>query len=73
MSHDAHNGHGNGAFAGGPLLPATANAPSGVKVLIVLGAVVVIVQGFFVTSSSGFGRVWPSAASATIDLPSPHL
>ena len=52
----------------GPL-PAHAGVTNGVKLLIVLGVLVSIMQGLFVGLSSPFGRVWPAANSAKIDLP----
>ena len=50
-------------------LPAHAGITNGVKLLIVLGVLVSIMQGLFVGLSSPFGRVWPAADSAKVDLP----
>ncbi len=52
----------------GPL-PAGAGVANGVKMLVVLGVLVSIMQGMFVGLSSPFGRVWPAADSAKVDLP----
>jgi hypothetical protein len=65
MSHDAHtaaNGHP-------PLLPATTEISAGVKLLVLLGVLASIMQGSFVVSASGWGRVWPAADSAKVQLP----
>ncbi len=50
-------------------LPAHAGITNGVKLLIVAGVLVSIIQGLFVGLSSPFGRVWPAADSAKVDLP----
>lgn len=52
-----------------PLLPATAQIANGVKLLIVVCFLLAVMQGAFVGMSSGFGRVWPAADSAKIQLP----
>jgi hypothetical protein len=62
----------------GPL-PAHAGVTGGVKLLILLGLLVSIMQGLFVAFAAApvfklddpapFGRVWPAADSAKIDLP----
>ncbi len=52
-----------------PPLPVTAGITNGVKLLIVGGVLLSILQGMFVGMSSGFGRVWPAADSAKIQLP----
>lgn len=56
-----------------PPLPASAGITNGVKVFLLLGILTSIMQGAFVMGSSGFGRVWPSEASAKLDLPPAHL
>jgi hypothetical protein len=50
-------------------LPAGASIANGVKLLVLLGILCSIMQGTFVAISSGFGRVWPAADSAKIQLP----
>jgi len=50
-------------------LPATSGVAFGVKVLVVGGMLLAIMQGSFVAASSGFGRVWPAADSAKAPLP----
>jgi preprotein translocase subunit SecY len=50
-------------------LPAHAGITNGVKLLILAGLLVSIMQGLFVGLSSPFGRVWPAADSAKVDLP----
>jgi hypothetical protein len=71
MSDDAHAIHGAGA--GNPPLPASAGIAIGVRILVVGGVVLAIMQGSFVVGSSAFGRVWPAAASAKIELPPMNL
>jgi len=56
-----------------PPLPASGGITFGVKLLLIGGIALAAMQGFFVTGSSGFGRVWPAEASAKIDLPPAHL
>ena len=70
MSHDAHTA--SGAADDLPPLPVTAGITFGVKLLIVGGVVLSLMQGAFVELSSGFGRVWPAANSAKVPLPPPH-
>jgi hypothetical protein len=67
MSHDVHT-------ASAPSdhdrpLPASAGVSAGVKLLVVAGVALCILQGSFVAAASGFGRVWPSANSVNIQLP----
>jgi hypothetical protein len=66
VSHDAHGAPG---AAEGPPLPTTAGIAMGVKVLVVGGMLLAILQGSFVAASSGFGRIWPAADSDKIGLP----
>lgn len=72
MTHGAHDPAG-AAGGGRPLLPASAGVSNGVKALIVAGVLVSIMQGLFVGFASPFGRVWPAADSAKIDLPPSHF
>jgi hypothetical protein len=65
MSHDAHGM----PDMGGEPLPATAGISFGVKLLVVGGVLLSIMQGSFVAAASPFGRVWPAADSAKIQLP----
>jgi hypothetical protein len=71
VSDDPHATHGAGA--GHPPLPATGGISFGVRLLVVGGVVLAIMQGSFVVGSSPFGRVWPAAASAKIELPPMNL
>jgi hypothetical protein len=50
-------------------LPASSNTTSGVKLLILLGVLVSIMQGSFVAGASPFGRVWPAADVVKVQLP----
>ncbi len=50
-------------------LPASSGTTGGVKLLIVAGVLVSIMQGAFVASASTFGRVWPAADVVKIQLP----
>jgi len=68
--HDAHAAAGAG---NGPLLAASTEISGGVKFLVLLGVLASIMQGSFVVAASGFGRVWPSANSATVQLPPAKL
>ncbi|MBV9263695.1 MAG: hypothetical protein JO324_05180 [Candidatus Eremiobacteraeota bacterium] len=66
--------HSNVAFdAAEAPLPASAGVTMGVKVMLIGGILVSIMQGAFTMASSGYGRVWPSEASAKLDLPPAHL
>ncbi|MEO7038492.1 MAG: hypothetical protein ABI186_00505 [Candidatus Elarobacter sp.] len=65
MSHDFHGA----ADAHSAPLGATGTITMGVKLLVVLGVLLSIMQGMFVGLSSGYGRVWPSEASTKIPLP----
>ena len=65
MSHDFHGSDGYNT----PPVPSTGTITMGVKLLVVLGVLVSIMQGSFVGFSSGFGRVWPAANSAKVPLP----
>ena len=56
-----------------PPLPASAGVSMGVRVLILGGILASIMQGAFTMAASPYGRVWPSEASAKIDLPPAHL
>jgi hypothetical protein len=67
VSHDAHAA--SGAADDHPPLPVTAGITPGVKLLIVGGLALALLQGAFVDMSSGFGRVWPADNSAKIQLP----
>ena len=71
MNNDSHATHG--ASAGDPPLPASAGISLGVRILVVGGVILAIMQGSFVVGSSPFGRVWPAAASAKIELPAMNL
>jgi hypothetical protein len=71
VSDHAHSA--SGAADGHAPPPASSAVSVGVKLLVVGGAVLSIMQGAFVAASSGFGRVWPAADSATIQLPPAHL
>ena len=55
-----------------PLRPSTGTT-WGVKICIVLGLLVSIMQGSFVVAASGVGRVWPAADSVKIELPPANL
>ncbi|MBV8367794.1 MAG: hypothetical protein JO036_02505 [Candidatus Eremiobacteraeota bacterium] len=57
----------------GPLLPASADITIGVKLLLVAGILVSLMQGIFVHLAAPYGRVWPAEASAKITLPPSHL
>ena len=50
-------------------LPASGGISVGIKILIVGGVLLAIMQGSFVAAASPFGRVWPAADSAKIPLP----
>jgi hypothetical protein len=66
--------HGHGAFdAADPPLPATAGVTFGVKLLVLGGIAVSIMQGAFTMAAAPYGRVWPSEASAKVELPPAHL
>ena len=67
MSHDAHAAHG--ATDDHPPLPASAGIAPGVRLLVLGGLLLAIMQGSFVAASSGTGRVWPSADSVRVPLP----
>jgi|GEM_PF-1824966 len=56
-----------------PPLPATAGVTIGVKMFLIGGIVLSIMQGAFTMGSSGYGRVWPAEASAKVELPPAHL
>jgi hypothetical protein len=56
-----------------PGLPASAGIAAEVKYFIAVSVLLALMQGAFVEISSVFGRVWPSAHSATIPLPPSHL
>jgi len=62
MSHNSYDYNA-------PPVPSTGTITMGVKLLVVLGVLVSIMQGSFVAFSSTFGRVWPAAASAKVPLP----
>jgi len=66
--------HAHGAFdAAEPPLPATAGVTFGVKLLVLAGILVSIMQGVFTFVAAPYGRVWPSEASAKVELPPAHL
>ena len=62
MSNDPHDDHDT------PDIPVSAGMSSQVLVLIVLGVLIVFMQGGFVVGSSGWGHVWPAADSVKIPL-----
>jgi len=57
----------------GPLLPATADLTIGVKLFLLAGILVSLMQGIFVHLAAPYGRVWPAEASTKITLPPSHL
>jgi hypothetical protein len=65
--------HGHVASDADPPLPATAGVTFGVKLLLLGGILVSIMQGVFTFVASPYGRVWPSEASAKVELPPAHL
>jgi len=67
MSHDPHAPSPTPADS--PPLPSTGGVALGVKILVIGGALLAIMQGSFVASAAGFGRVWPAADSAKANLP----
>ena len=68
MSYDAHT-TGNGHAP----VPTSSGIGAGVRLLVLLGILIGIVQGSFVVAASGFGRVWPAADSVKIKLPPAKL
>lgn len=66
MSHDFH---GSAADSHAAPVPAGGTITMGVKLLVVGGVLLSIMQGMFVGLSSHYGRVWPSEASTKVPLP----
>ena len=56
-----------------PPPPSSAGITMGVRIFLVLGILTSIMQGAFTWAAAPYGRVWPSEASAKIDLPPAHL
>ena len=56
-----------------PPPPSSAGITIGVKVFLLFGILASIMQGAFTWAAAPYGRVWPSEASAKIDLPPAHL
>jgi hypothetical protein len=54
---------------GNPIVPVTGGTSPYMIALIVGGALLAIMQGFFVTGSSPFGHVWPADKSVSVQLP----
>jgi hypothetical protein len=71
MTHDPHSAHASQHDL--PPVPTTTGVALGVKILIFGGLFLAAMQGFFVTGSSAFGRVWPASDSAKIPLPPANL
>ncbi|HMD02243.1 MAG TPA: hypothetical protein VKG44_04675 [Candidatus Baltobacteraceae bacterium] len=67
MNHDATTASGTAADR--PLRPATFEVPPLVKLMVLAGLALVLMQGSFVEAACAFGRVWPAADSAKIQLP----
>ena len=67
-----NHGEAEDPFAG-PLLPASADITIGVKLLLVAGILVSLMQGVFTHIAAPYGRVWPAEASAKVPLPPSHL
>lgn len=55
----------------GPL-PVSGGVTFGFKLLLIGGVFFSTMQGIFVVSASGFGRVWPAADVVKIQLPPPN-
>jgi len=67
MSHD---NYGTIVDADGhPVVPLSGGTSPYMIALIVGGALLAIMQGFFVAGSSPFGHVWPAANSVSVKLP----
>ena len=65
----SHHAQGEAGTVGSPPLPESGGIAAGFKVLLVVGTLLVIMQGSFVAAASGFGRIWPAANSDKVELP----
>ena len=72
MTHDIHGAHGVVDPTEQPL-PVSAGVTFGFKLILIGGFLASLMQGIFVLRASPFGRVWPAADVAKVQLPPMNL